>query len=348
MAPTRCAMWAALGLLLLSSQVFSQVLPQVAFAAASDAKAQHPLVSIRADHMVIDLIMLGNELLVGTQSGRVDVYDRTTGDALAPLYFEPAASGEGFAPTVRSLAIAPGGAELAVVTSDGMLRRFALKLGAGAAEARLMSERKFPSLMVARYLDDRRILLGDMRGELALVDTQTGVELHRRQLDYDPIYAMELSPDRSLLALAFRSSRVQIVEPASGETQQVLKGHLDSVFDLEWISDHELATASKDKQLYVWDLRDSDPRPRSLYHGDHYITALGIDRIGGRLALPLDGFDVGLLTLRDQQIEQRLEGHTAPVQRLLFFDRGRQLISAGYDARVFVWELEPPQNVRRR
>jgi hypothetical protein len=66
-----------------------------------------------------------------------------------------------------------------------------------------------------------------MRGELSLFDIERGIErgieIHRRQLDYDPIYAIELSPDRGLLAIAFRSSRVQIVEPETGKIRHVLK-----------------------------------------------------------------------------------------------------------------------------
>jgi len=298
------------------------------------------MLAVRADHMVLDLVVYRDQLLVGTQSGRIDVYDRMTGDLRLPLFVDTAAADNGFAPTVRSLAVSPDGTELAVATSDGLLRRFELGEKSKSTEAVLVDERAFPGLMLTRYLDDRRILLADMRGELSLFDIERGIEIHRRQLDYDPIYAIELSPDRRLLAVAFRSSRVQIVEPESGEVRHVLKGHLDSVFGVAWLSDHELATAGKDKRVLVWDLRKSNPEPRVLYRGDHFITALGFDRIAGRMALSLDGFDVGLVQLSDQRIERRLSGHTAPIQKLLFIDEGRSLVSAGHDARVFVWNLE--------
>jgi len=269
--------------------------------------------------MVLDVVTHEDQLLVATQSGRVDIYDLATGELRSPFFVEPSEPDAGFAPTVRSLDVAPDGTELAVVSSSGILRRFALD---------------------AQPASGRRILLADMRGELALFDIELDSEIHRRQLDYDPIYAIELSPDRSLLAVAFRSSRVQIVEPETGEIRHVLKGHLDSVFGLGWLNDHELATAGKDKRLLIWNLRESEPEPRLLYRGDHFLTALGIDRIGDRVALPLDGFDIGLLELSGQQIERRLDGHTAPIQKLLFIDEGRALVSAGHDARVFVWNLE--------
>jgi hypothetical protein len=317
---------------------------------AGGTRGTAPLVSIRADHMVLDLMTLGDRLIVGTQSGRVDVYDRHTGAPLPPLFVEPEVAGRPFAPTVRSLAISPGGGEFSVVTSDDLLHRFALRSDDGVVSATPVTERKVPGLMVAHYLDDDRILLADMRGELALLDTRREVEVHRRQLEYDPIYALALSPDGSLLAIAFRSSRVQIVDPESGETRYVLKGHLDSVFDLEWIDDRRLVTAGKDKRLLAWELGEGDPQPSALYQGDHYVTAVGVDRARGRMAVSLDEFDIGLLQISDGSIERRFEGHTAPVQKLVFVDEGRALISAGSDARVFVWNLEPEQgqNVKRR
>jgi WD40 repeat protein len=320
--------------------VFSHLALVVSAAGANEARTSRPMIAVRADHMVLDLVMYRDQILVGTQSGHVDVYNRATGDLRPPIFVYSAPTDSGFAPTVRSLAVSPNGTELAVATSDGLLRRFELGEKSESGEAVLLDERAVPGLMLARYLDDRRILLADMRGELSLLDIAGGIEIHRRQLDYDPIYAIELSPDKRLLAVAFRSSRVQIVEPESGEVRHVLKGHLDSVFGVAWLSDHELATAGKDKRVLVWDLRKIDPQPRVLYRGDHFITALGVDRIAGRVALSLDGFDIGLVQLSDQQIEQRLSGHTAPIQKLLFIDEGRSLVSAGHDARVFVWNLE--------
>lgn len=309
-----------------------------------------PLVSIRADHMVLDIALRGDQLLVATQSGRVDVYDGLTGDVLPSLYSEPELDDRPFTPTVRSLAISPDGTELSVVTSDGLLHRQALGTEGVLTRAQPLGVTAVPGLMLVRYLDGPRLLLADMRGELALLDTLSGDEVYRRQLDYDPIFAMDLSPDRSQLALAFRSSRVQIVSPATGETTRVLKGHLDSVFALEWRGDHKLVTAGKDKQMFEWDLRETDPKPRSLYRGDHYITALGIDQAGDRLAFPVDEHAVAFIELASGRIEERrLEGHTAPVQKLVFIDAGQKLISAGYDARVFVWNLDSERepNVRR-
>jgi WD40 repeat protein len=303
---------------------------------AVEAKALDPLFSFRADHMILDLVSHGSQLLVGTQSGRVEVFDWRKGTALPALLVTKPMGDDAFAPTIRSIAVSPSGRRCAVLSSDGRLRVFALASGVPVLE----QESERPSPMVVRFLDEDRLLLGNMRGELSLLDLVSGHERYRRQLEYDPIFDLGLSPDRSLLAVALRSSRIHVVDPVTGETRKILKGHRDSVFGVVWLGDRELASGGKDKHLLVWDLLQQEPLPRVLYRGDHYITALGADRTHTLLALPLEDHRVGLLDWTDGRITRQLDGHTAPLQALLFVDDGRTLISAGRDARIFVWRLE--------
>ena len=316
-----------------------------AAAAEVDSGSAERLFSFRADHMVLDAAVHGSRVLVGTQSGRVAVFDWRDGKTLAPLLTPDAEEGQVFPPSVRSVAVSPSGRLCAVVTSDGRLRLFDFD-GDEPAEPSFTLERS--GLLISRFLSDERLLLGDMRGELALLDLETRREVFRRQLEYDPIYALTPSPDGRRVAVAFRSSRIQILDVKNGETLQVLSGHRDSVFGVEWLSGHELASAGKDKHLYLWDLRRANPAPQVLYAGDHYITALAADARDRRLALPLDDHRVGLIRVADRRITHRLEGHTAPVQVLLFVEGGSQLISAGSDARVLVWSLADDEEGARR
>ena len=60
------------------------------------------------------------------------------------------------------------------------------------------------------------------------------------------------------LAVAFRSSRIQILDAESGETVQALEGHRDSVYDLEWLRETALVSGGKDKRILLWDLEASE------------------------------------------------------------------------------------------
>jgi WD40 repeat protein len=193
-----------------------------------------------------------------------------------------------------------------------------------------------------RFLDERRLLLGSMRGELALLDLETGREIFRRQLEYDPVYGLALSPDGARLAVALRASRLHVVKPESGAALQRLAGHVDSVYAVTWLGPRQLASAGKDKRVLVWNLEEDAPQPRELFRGDRYVTALAAGPRARRLAFSLEGSDVGVLQVTDGHITRVLKGHTAPVQVLLFAGPER-LVSAGNDARILVWDLAPTE-----
>lgn len=309
----------------------------VAQATAGAANAStEPLFGFRADHMVLDAALSGSLVLVATQSGRVDAYDWRGGDAGGSLYATTRLRDTAFPPTMTAVAVSPSGALCAVVSSDGLLglyRPADERFGDPVRRIRL------PDLLTARFLSEDLLIVGDRRGEVALVETASGGEIYRRQLEYDPIYALAPSPDGRRIAVAFRSSRIQIIAADTGETQIVLKGHRDSVYGLAWLSDDELVSGSKDKSVLLWNLARRGDAPRVVYAADHYVTALGIDRGEGLLALPLEEHQVGVMRIADGRILRRFGGHTGPVQQLLFTDDGKRLISAGNDAWVFVWDL---------
>jgi len=303
---------------------------------AAEGGASEPLHAFRADHMLLDAAVHDSRIWAATQSGRVEVFDWREGRELAPLLETEPVEGRTYAPTVQSVAVSPSGRLCAVISSDDKLRILDLE-GADAGHPRFTLERT--GLLVARFLNEGELLLGDMRGELALLDLDERREIFRRQLEYDPIYVLAPGPGAIRTAVAFRSSGIQIVASRTGETLQVLKGHRDSVYALAWLGDDALASAGKDKRLFVWDLGPDDPTPRLRFEGDHYITALANDPSGGRLAFTLEDHRIGVLSLADGRITHRLEGHTAPVRVLAFADRGTRLLSAGSDARLFVWNV---------
>ena len=131
-------------------------------------------------------------------------------------------------------------------------------------------------IQVCRFLDERRLLLGELTGELALLALDEERELFRRQLEYDPVYALAVSPGGHRVAVAFRSSRIQILDAESGEMVQALEGHRDSVYDLGWLGETALVSGGKDKRVFLWNLEASPPGPRLLHQGDRPVTAIAV------------------------------------------------------------------------
>jgi WD40 repeat protein len=130
---------------------------------------------------------------------------------------------------VSSVAVSPSGQLCAAISSDGWLR--VGRLGESGVLEPLFSHQR-SGLLIARFLDEERLLLGDMRGELALLDLVSWREVYRRQLDYDPIDSLAVGPERRRVAVALRSSRIQILDAgrrliSAGSDAQVLVWNLE-------------------------------------------------------------------------------------------------------------------------
>jgi len=293
---------------------------------------------LSADHMVLDAALRGPLLLAATQSGHLDAFDWRERRRLAPLLVIDAGEGE-FPPSVRCVDVSPSGTRAVAAASDDRLRVWSFGADDRASGPRQLD---LPRAATAcRFLDDERVLMGYMTGEVSLVEVTNGRERFRRQLEYDPVYVLAPSPDGRRVAVAFRSSRIQLIDAASGATVRVLRGPRDSIYGLAWLGEQRLAAAGKDKRLLVWNLAAPESAPRVVYQGDRYITALAADRPRGRLAFTLEGERIGVVEVASGLVTHVLEGHTAPIQVLLFADQGRSLVSAGNDARVLVWDVSP-------
>ncbi len=297
-----------------------------------------PEASWRVDHMVLDAVAVGDQVVVATQSGRV-LGLRMGADPRELLALKQA-PGQLVPPVVAALAVDPTGRRLAAASTDGRLHMVDLST---ESVARTLERPGLGPVQAAVFLTEHLLLLGDLRGELCLLDLRDDSELFRRQLEYDPVYALTLDPSGSRAAVSFRSSRIHIVEARSGTPVTRLDGHREAVNAVSWLSDDRLVSGSKDKSVLLWDL----PTGQSslLHRGDAWISAVAADPKGGRVAFATDDHHI-LVTRPDGTVTANFTGHTAPVQVLLFLDGGR-LLSTGYDARVLLWDTDTPEGSER-
>ena len=104
------------GLTVMGGHVRDVAIGERIFRVELETSAAERVFSFRADHMVLDAAVRGSEILVGTQSGRVQAFDWRDGTAAGSLLATQGAPGDAYPPTVTSVAVSPAGASLAVVS----------------------------------------------------------------------------------------------------------------------------------------------------------------------------------------------------------------------------------------
>lgn len=312
----------------------------LAHGASGDPPPAAPRISLRADHMVLDAAVAGSQLLVGTQSGRVERFDWRRGRALAPLLVLPAPGAGLLPPTIRSLSISPSGRRVAIAASSSILHLLEID---EAGEPRSQREIASADAVVCRFVGEDRIATGTLAGEVALVAFADGSTVLRRHVEWAPVHAIAVDPSGQRLAVAFASSAIRMLRARDLEPLATLVGHRDAVFALSWPTGSLLYSGSQDKRLLAWDLSAAEPAFRELQHAAGYVTAVAASPHGDDVVFATGEGRIGVIRAvhEHMSVESVLEGHSAPVQALLFVDAGQRLISAGNDARVLVWDLEP-------
>jgi WD40 repeat protein len=177
--------------------------------------------------------------------------------------------------------------------------------------------------------------------------------------------ALERYPLRSLL-LAVESVKVPLkaAEPEPPAARQalyeslanaggiVLKGHADDIWTLAFSPDgHWLATAGKDKRVYLWDVRSSDPAsdPLALQKRDEAqvghqaeVTSLAFSPDGHWLA---SGSRDKTAILWDLSAENpgtsgvKLEGNTNIIDVVSISPDGRWLATGDRNGLILLWDL---------
>ena len=136
-----------------------------------------------------------------------------------------------------------------------------------------------------------------------------------------------------------RYASLQVVDLATGEIQQVLKGHTDVLRAVALTPDgSRLASASDDGTLRVWDLASGETRI-TVPTGRHTVRALTTTPDGRQLLSASDDRTLRVWDLDTGQELARLVGHAGEVNDVAVSRDGRWAISASADTTIKLWDL---------
>ncbi|MEM9090427.1 MAG: caspase family protein [Cyanobacteria bacterium P01_F01_bin.53] len=183
---------------------------------------------------------------------------------------------------------------------------------------------------------------GALQYEIMQAETDTSVKQNR-------LTAIAFSADGATLAVAGADAKIQLWRAADGLKLDPLRGHTGEITDLSFSPEGELASASADGTLRLWQLRSPSSLADLGIHGvavsptatksakQPYLVATA-DYEGG-VTLWEHRPGSGSETTSEATVLKTLKGHEGAAEAVAFNPAGTHLASVGADSQVILWRV---------
>ncbi|XP_070762257.1 WD repeat and SOCS box-containing protein 1 isoform X3 [Enoplosus armatus] len=153
-------------------------------------------------------------------------------------------------------------------------------------------------------------------------------------------HRFKFGQDQLLLATGLNNGRIKIWDVYTGKLLLNLMDHTDVVRDLTFAPDGSLmlVSASRDKTLRVWDLKDDGNMVKVLRGHQNWVYCSAFSPDSSMLCSVGASKAVFLWNMDKYTLIRKLEGHHNDVVSCEFSPDGALLATASYDTRVIVWD----------
>lgn len=190
-------------------------------------------------------------------------------------------------------------------------------------------------------------------GKSVVTTDQAGVHVlswpdlrQRRTIDIDApnLHALAFSPQGDKLAIAggypSESGIIEVVSWPDCKTVATLDGHSDSVRDVCWVGDQQLASASIDREILIWDVASAGVA-RSLKGHSRSVNSLCFLPASHQLVSAGADQSLRVWDLNSGTIVRNMNQHTGTVQTLAHRPNSTGLpmvASAAADRTIRFWQ----------
>jgi len=291
---------------------------------------------IESSAPVNDFIIDGNEIIVATTKGTVDVYDITSKKLLRSVKFDKTIDFAGDLFDTEVFKVVKVGNTIIAVTrgENGFNDVYAI---INDQKEIIIPGNRINSVIVSIAVsDDNNLLLGLLSNELLKYDIINNEIIFREQISNYAFSAMCIDSKGEYLYVTDESGEVHKVESSSGNVLSNYKGqNVDNVLCIDY-SSGIIVCGGKDRRISTYNtLLNRD----SHFDTGKFITTIAISPSGKRIAwYDTDTDNVELAWLANPSGVTQLIKHKSMVNKIVFTSE-TTLVSAGIDNKIVFWNL---------
>jgi WD40 repeat protein len=262
----------------------------------------------------------------GSQNdGRIGLWNTLTGKKVAII-------SRAHKTSVESLLISPNGQTLVSCSNDNTINLWNLS---NSKFTRSFVGHSSSVLSIAVTPDSKVLISGALDG-IRMWDL-----LQQRPLAtlvrFDNVHTVAISPDGQILASGDHKGVIKLWDLTTGKLIRTFVAHTDTVTALAFTSNGQIVSASRDRNLKLWNI--STELVRTFTGHNNAVNAIAIHPDGVTVASAgRDG--IKLWDLTTGELRNTLYGHSDWVSAIAFSPDGQTLASGGYDKKVKIWRSQ--------
>ena len=296
-----------------------------------------PTKTIEVNGTVRDMVLVNNELIIGTDEGLLQVYDTQKNAFSKTITLPKIKDFMGDVVNTRVFSVDKLDKQYLLLSDSGEGGYSNLWIEQQGKLQQLIFAKDKRAIIKARFIDNKHILLGYLSNEIALFNIETKIEQYKKQLSESKFSDFSLNLDKGQVVVACESGILSIVDTHKGTVLQELKGiNKDNVYKVAFREDIVTA-AGQDRKAVIYNLKKGS---NQFIKGSFLVYATGISPSSQKVAFALDEENnISIFNAKTKEKLFILKGQNSTLNNILFEDE-KILFSSSSDSHILMWNLD--------
>lgn len=301
------------------------------------AQTYAPLQQIVVDGMAKDMVVDNTNIYIGTDHGKLQVYDYTAQRFTKEITLPKVKDfmGDEVDARVQSVDFLKG--RYLLLSDSGKGGYSNLWIHENNITTQLIGAEDKKTIVKARFVSKEHILLGYLSDEAALFDIKTKKELFKVQLSESKFSDFALNERKSQAAYSCESGVISIIDTKEGKVIRNLEGiNLDNVYRVDF-KNGIVSGAGQDRRGSIYNVKTGKG---DFIEGSFLIYATGLSPSAKKVAFAMDEQNnISIYNVYTKAKTALLKGQKSTLNVIVFKDE-TTLFSGSNDNTVMMWKIK--------
>jgi WD40 repeat protein len=296
-----------------------------------------PVNQIEVDGSAKDIVLGGEWLYIGTDTGKMQRYNMQTKQFGAEVQFPDIKDfmGDTIHTRVSSLDVIED--RFVMLTDSGIGGYANIWMREGNITTKLLSHKDKRTIVKIRFIDKEHLLFGYLGNEAALYSIPQKKELYRIQLTESKFSDFALNNDHTQAAFGCESGEITVIDTKTGKTIKILSGiNKDNTYKVDF-KNGMVSAAGQDRRGSLYEVASGKGK---FIEGSFLIYATGLSPSAKHVAFAIDEQN-NIAVYKSSTLSQLylLKGQKSTLNAIVFIDEDT-IVSASDDNTVMLWKLK--------